>query len=84
MNVGFYAGSFSPFTNGHLHVVKQASKLFDKVIIGIGINSQNFNLWLQFGQCEGGETIDSSLGNLQPTTLKNDPNNVPNIKKHNI
>lgn len=40
MNVGFYAGSFSPFTNGHLHVVKQASKLFDKVIIGIGINSQ--------------------------------------------
>lgn len=38
MNIGFYAGSFSPFTNGHLHVVKTASKLFDKVIIGIGIN----------------------------------------------
>ena len=40
MNIGFYAGSFSPFTNGHLHVVKEASKLFDKVIIGIGINSR--------------------------------------------
>ncbi|MBR3614845.1 MAG: pantetheine-phosphate adenylyltransferase [Clostridia bacterium] len=38
MNIGFYAGSFSPFTNGHLHVVKEASKLFDNVIIGIGIN----------------------------------------------
>ena len=38
MNIGFYAGSFSPFTNGHLHVVKEASKLFDKVVIGIGIN----------------------------------------------
>lgn len=40
MNIGFYAGSFSPFTNGHLHVVKEASKLFDEVIIGIGINSK--------------------------------------------
>lgn len=36
--IGFYAGSFDPFTNGHLHVVKVSSLLFDKVIIGIGIN----------------------------------------------
>ena len=39
MKIGFYAGSFDPFTNGHLHVVKAASKLFDKVIIAIGENS---------------------------------------------
>lgn len=36
--VGFYAGSFDPFTNGHLHVVKQAAKIFDKLVIGIGVN----------------------------------------------
>lgn len=40
MQVGFYAGSFDPFTNGHLHVVKQSAKLFDKVIIGIGVHPQ--------------------------------------------
>ena len=40
MKSGFYAGSFSPFTNGHLQVVEKASKLFDRVIIGIGNNSQ--------------------------------------------
>ena len=38
MKIGFYAGSFDPFTNGHLHVVTQSAKLFDRVIIGIGIH----------------------------------------------
>lgn len=36
MRVGFYAGSFDPFTNGHLEIVKKACKVFDQVIIGIG------------------------------------------------
>lgn len=39
MEVGFYSGSFDPFTIGHLHVLKQALRICDKVIIGIGTNS---------------------------------------------
>lgn len=35
MKIGFFAGSFDPFTNGHLHIVKVASSLFDKVIVGV-------------------------------------------------
>ena len=38
MEIGFYVGSFDPFTNGHLHVVEKSAKLFDKVIIGIGVH----------------------------------------------
>ncbi len=38
MSIGFYAGSFDPFTNGHLHIVATASKMFDKIIVGIGVN----------------------------------------------
>lgn len=34
----FYAGSFDPFTNGHLHVVQLAAQIFDEVIVGIGEN----------------------------------------------
>ena len=35
-----YAGSFDPFTNGHLHVLKQACEVFDKVYIAIAVNSE--------------------------------------------
>lgn len=34
-----FPGSFDPFTVGHYDIVKQALKIFDKVIIAIGINS---------------------------------------------
>ena len=34
-----YTGSFDPVTLGHLHVIERASRLFDKLIIGIGINA---------------------------------------------
>lgn len=36
--IGFYAGSFDPFTYGHLHIVKEALTLFDFLIIGIACN----------------------------------------------
>lgn len=38
IRVGVYAGSFNPFHLGHYDVFKQASKVFDKVIIAIGEN----------------------------------------------
>ena len=41
-NAAIYAGSFDPFTNGHLDIVKQASKLFDKVYIISATNTNRF------------------------------------------
>jgi len=38
MKIGFYAGSFDPFTEGHLHVAKTSAQLFDLVIVAIGIH----------------------------------------------
>jgi pantetheine-phosphate adenylyltransferase len=35
-----YPGSFDPITNGHLDVIERALRIFDKVIVGIGMNSQ--------------------------------------------
>jgi pantetheine-phosphate adenylyltransferase len=33
-----FPGSFDPFTNGHLDVVKRSAELFDEVVIGVGTN----------------------------------------------
>lgn len=34
-----YPGSFDPFTNGHLDIVRKAADIFDRVYIVIGVNS---------------------------------------------
>jgi len=51
-----YSGSFDPITLGHLDVVRRALKVFDEVVIAIGINgkkspmfspAQRIELWQQ-------------------------------------
>ncbi len=36
--IAVYPGSFDPITLGHLNVIERASRLFDRLIIGVGIN----------------------------------------------
>ncbi len=38
--IALYAGSFDPFTNGHLDILRQASEIFDKIIIGVTVNTE--------------------------------------------
>ncbi len=35
---GVYAGSFDPVTYGHLDVIRRAAKIFDHLIVAIGVN----------------------------------------------
>ncbi|MGI4744379.1 MAG: pantetheine-phosphate adenylyltransferase [Janthinobacterium lividum] len=37
--IALFPGSFDPFTNGHLDVVRRGAELFDEIIIAIGNNS---------------------------------------------
>lgn len=40
MKVAVFPGSFDPITLGHYDIIERASRLFDKIIIAIGQNSQ--------------------------------------------
>jgi pantetheine-phosphate adenylyltransferase len=37
-HIAVYPGSFDPITLGHLNVMERASRLFDRLIVGVGIN----------------------------------------------
>ena len=38
--IALYPGSFDPLTNGHMGIVERGLKAFDKMIIGVAINSR--------------------------------------------
>ncbi len=45
--IGIYPGTFDPITQGHLHIIKRASKLVDKLIISIAENANKNPLFTQ-------------------------------------
>lgn len=40
MKRALFPGSFDPFTIGHLDIVERGVKIFDEIVVGIGINSE--------------------------------------------
>ncbi len=40
MRTGIFVGSFDPFTLGHFSIVRRALPLFDKLVIGVGVNER--------------------------------------------
>lgn len=54
--IGIYPGTFDPVTKGHLHLIKRASKLVDKLVIGVADNprkSPSFSLEERLSMVEG-------------------------------
>ena len=39
MRKAIYTGSFDPVTLGHLNLIERSSRLFDQLIVGIGLNA---------------------------------------------
>lgn len=40
MRRALFPGSFDPFTLGHLDILDRGIKIFDEIVIGIGVNSE--------------------------------------------
>jgi pantetheine-phosphate adenylyltransferase len=40
-----YTGSFDPVTLGHLDVIQRASRVFDRLVVGVGINPDKHSMF---------------------------------------
>ena len=61
MRTVIYPGSFDPPTNGHLDVIQRASRLFDRVIVGVARNESKHPL---FTLAERRHLIEESVADL--------------------
>ena len=65
--IAVYPGSFDPITLGHLDVMNRASRLFDKLIIGVGVNIEKVPL---FEAHERQELIGSTTSHLKNVEIR--------------
>lgn len=45
MRIGVYPGSFDPVTNGHIDIIERASRLFDRLTVGVLVNTNKAPLF---------------------------------------
>lgn len=62
--IGVYPGTFDPITNGHIDVIERASKIFDRIIVVIAINSKKVNLFTKEERLDMVEKVLSIYNNV--------------------
>ena len=64
MSKAVFPGSFDPVTNGHIDLIKRASKIFDRLVVGVLINSAKIPLFSVEERVEMIEELTSEFGNV--------------------
>ncbi len=60
-----YTGSFDPVTLGHINVIQRASRLVDKLIVGIGINLEKQALFSPDERVQLVKQVTRDLNNVE-------------------
>jgi pantetheine-phosphate adenylyltransferase len=63
--VAVYTGSFDPVTLGHLNVIGRASRLVDRLIVGVGINIEKQSWFTPEERVELIERVTRDLKNVE-------------------
>jgi len=61
--VALYPGTFDPFTNGHLDIIGRAVKLYDKLVLGVALNSAKAPLFSFEERVEMARELAESVAN---------------------
>src|SRR4051794_20705847 len=67
--VAVYTGVLAPVHNGHLDVVRRASGLFDRLIVGVGSNPDKDTLFTPAERAELVRGVAADLGNVEVATF---------------
>lgn len=65
MDIAVYTGSFDPITLGHLNVIQRSACLVNRLVIGIGINSEKTGLFTPEERQELVERVIQPLANIE-------------------
>ena len=60
-----YTGTFDPVHLGHLDVIERGSRLYDKLIVGVGINPDKTTLFSIDERVEPLNTVTEPFGNVE-------------------
>ncbi|MGY3742586.1 pantetheine-phosphate adenylyltransferase [Leuconostoc inhae] len=69
MSIALFPGSFDPLTNGHLDIIRRASKMFDKVVVGIGNNTSKKALFTPEEKIELISVTVADLDNVEVAVM---------------
>ncbi len=64
-----YTGSFDPITLGHLNVIRRASRLVDRLIVGVGVNVEKTPLFTPDERVALVTQATSNLDNIEVKTF---------------
>jgi pantetheine-phosphate adenylyltransferase len=70
MKIAIYPGSFDPLSNGHLDIIKRASKLFDKLYILVSLNPKKKYLFTDEERVEIVKKSCESIENVEVIATK--------------
>jgi pantetheine-phosphate adenylyltransferase len=68
MSTAIYPGSFDPITLGHLNIIRRASKIFDKVVVCVMVNSAKSPMFTLEERVELIRRVVGRLPNVQVDT----------------
>ena len=71
--VAIYPGSFNPFHAGHLSILRQAERVFDKVIVGVAVNR---------AKSGASDTLEQRRGELQARLCFHEVVAIPGLLTH--
>ncbi|MBP89008.1 MAG: pantetheine-phosphate adenylyltransferase [Planctomycetaceae bacterium] len=64
-SIAVYTGSFDPPTLGHMSVIERTSRLYDKLVVGVGINVEKQALFSPDERVQLLERATSHCGNVE-------------------